>query len=911
MRRSGPQASLSVDSMTMTTTPSQIGPYRVSREIGRGGMGVVYLAHDERLGRDVAIKALPDHLAQDPDRRTRFDREARTLAQLHHPNVAAIFGVEEHDGRPYLVLEFVDGETLAHRLDHGPLPIDEALELCAQIARAVEAAHDEGVIHRDLKPGNVIVTPDGRAKVLDFGLARTGEQTSSTSIHTEATATTPTSPTIPGAILGTAPYMSPEQARGRSVDRRTDIWSFGVVLYECLTGVCPYAGESATDSIGAILHKEPDWSLLPANTPPTIALLLRRCLTRDKSKRLHDIADARIEIEHAIDDPSSGSALVTTVAAPRRRAPILPWVIALLAIAGLIGALTLPSGAPETPERPVRFTVHASDVPAAGGTRIMNDMAISPDGMTVAYIVEKADGTTGMMLRRFDSFEQREIQGVTEARGPTFSPDGRWLLLLDEFRRYVRVPVDGGPREVVYDPPTGDVLLPNGRIAWLDDGWVYLVDQRNDVLKRLHLRSRAIETVLDPSQHPEILGFENIAPAPGGLLATAWTGSTRSDYGVYFIDTATFEARELVRNAADAQLVGEHLIYQRDGSLYAAPYNAARAEIRGSARVVQSGVQTANWSGTAHYAASPTGTLVFLPGDRRGEGRSIVMVNDEGETEPAFDFDEPLQDQLALSPDGTRIACTTLDQRIELWVLDTVTGAKERFSHEMELYAPKFSPDGTSVWVALAGGGEARLSRLDLATGRFEDPELDVFGGASAALPDGRLLLQNRPSATFPSSDIRLWDPSKPGEPETLIGTVHNEWGASVSPDGAMMAYVSIKSGKNEIYLRRFPDGERDWLVGAEHCDFIRWSPGGDSIYYVSFDGVPAITRRSVSWPEGAPAPTLGEPDAVYSSRSLLNSAQFELTPEGRIMLIDVAEWEREAQPISVVLNWDTELRAD
>lgn len=541
----------------------------------------------------------------------------------------------------------------------------------------------------------------------------------------------------------------------------------------------------------------------------------------------------------------------------------------------------------------------------------MNDIALSPDGMAIAYIVERADGSAGMMLRRFDSFEVREIEGVTEARGPTFSPDGRWLLLLDDFRRFVRISVDGGPSEVVYDPPADRRLITNGRMAWLEDGCVYLPDRQDSSLKRLNLRTREIETVLDPKQHPEILGFENVAPAPGGLLATAWTGATRSDYRVYFIDTATFEARELVRNGADAQLVGQHMVYQRDGSLFAVPYDAARAVVNGQARLVQSGVHTASWSGTAHYAASPSGTLAFLPGGRRGEGRSIVLVNDDGKTEPAFDFDEPLQTELALSPDGARIACTTLGQRTELWVLDTVTGAKERFSHELEIHVPKFSSDGKSIWIALEAGNDDWISRLDLATGRFQDPAAKVSGGISSVLPDGRLLLENRPSEETPSSDVRLWDPSSTDPPQTIIGTVHNEWGARVSPDASMMAYVSYKSGANEVYLRRFPDGDRDWLVGPGNCDFARWSPDGDALYFVSFQGVPAIKRRSVSWPEGAPAPTLGEPETVFESRALLTSAEFELTPDGQIILIDVAEWEREAQPISVVLNWNTELQAD
>lgn len=289
----------------MSLAPGTIlGPYEITTLLGKGGMGEVYRARDTRLDRDVAIKALPEHLAQDPDRLARFEREAKTLAQLSHPNVAGIFGVEEHNEARYLVLEYVEGETLAARLGRGPLPVDEALEMALQIAAGVEAAHEAGVIHRDLKPGNIMVTPDGKTKVLDFGLARAEDGGSSTSLSPNSpTITSPApghSPTMPGVILGTAAYVSPEQARGRRVDKRTDIWSFGVVLYECLTGANPFVGETVTDSIGAIMHKEIGVAQLPASTPPAIGRLLRRCLERNPMNRLHDIADARIVIDEVL-----------------------------------------------------------------------------------------------------------------------------------------------------------------------------------------------------------------------------------------------------------------------------------------------------------------------------------------------------------------------------------------------------------------------------------------------------------------------------------------------------------------------------------------------------------------------------------------------------------------------------------
>ena len=333
-----------------------VGPYTIVRELGRGGMGVVYLGCDTRLDRQVAIKALPEHLAQDPDRLARFEREARTLAQLTHPNVAGIYGVEEHEGARYLVLEYVEGETLAARLDRGALPVDEALEIAVQIAAGVEAAHEAGVIHRDLKPGNVIVTAEGKAKVLDFGLARTEEASSSSTQMSpnSPTLTSPAvqhSPTMPGVILGTAAYMSPEQARGRTVDKRTDIWSFGVILYEMLTGVCPFIGETVSDSIGAVLHKGVELDRLPSTTPAMVRHVLKRCLERDKATRYRDIGDVRIELEHG---DSTGSAAEPS-AAPIRQGAALVW--GLCAVLAAVAAWSAWFSQQEVPRPVIRSTI--------------------------------------------------------------------------------------------------------------------------------------------------------------------------------------------------------------------------------------------------------------------------------------------------------------------------------------------------------------------------------------------------------------------------------------------------------------------------------------------------------------------------------------------------------------------------
>ena len=361
----------------------RIGPFNVVRELGRGGMGVVYLARDTRLERDVAIKALPEHLASDPSRLERFEREARTLAGLNHPNVAGIYGVEEQDGAKFLVLEFVDGETLADRLERGPVPVDEAVEIAVRIAAGVEAAHEAGVIHRDLKPANIKVTTEGEAKVLDFGLARADAIASSSASHNNATMTMPETPqpapTIEGTVLGTAPYMSPEQARGRRVDKRTDTWAFGVVLYEMLTGDSPFAAETASDSIAAVLHKRLDFDRLPAGTPPNVRRVIERCLERDRDERYRDIGDVRIELRRVETTPATPSR-------PASKGPVVAVGLAGLALAAVAGAVAWFAAPRDELPRPVR-KIDVVRVERSTGLQSTRPV-ISPNGASLAYVLD-------------------------------------------------------------------------------------------------------------------------------------------------------------------------------------------------------------------------------------------------------------------------------------------------------------------------------------------------------------------------------------------------------------------------------------------------------------------------------------------------------------------------------------------
>ncbi|MHC5005014.1 MAG: protein kinase domain-containing protein, partial [Planctomycetota bacterium] len=543
--------------------PAQIGPYEITRELGRGGMGVVYLGRDTRLDRDVAIKALPAELASDPACLERFEREAKTLAGLHHPNIAGIYGVEEQDGAKYLVLEYVEGETLADRIDRGPIPVDEALELAAQIAAGVEAAHDAAVIHRDLKPGNIIVTPEGKARVLDFGLARFDEGATSTGVS----AGTPTikapqpqhSPTVVGTILGTAAYMSPEQARGRRVDKRTDVWSFGVVLHEMLAGSTPFQGETATDTIGAVLHKDFSVDGIPGGTPRMVRHVLQRCLKRDKTRRFQSIGDVRIELEDALKRLEAGERDELGPARPGRRAWVWPVVAACFALATVTGFglwLTKPT-APidEAPAEdgpvlqvttPAVLTVEQiTDFPVN-----MRRGAISPDAATIVYSAQRQGEGADLYRLRIGGATPFRLTRVLDAHEnhPAISPDGESIAYWSagdtpEKRGIFLMGATGeSPRRIVEPPGFFPAWSPDGRslvytTAWWNDaysragpGALWVVD--------LATRERRMIDTTDPAAGADPSGWASdaVSPAwsPDGTRIAYWgvRGGTRDIFTV-------------------------------------------------------------------------------------------------------------------------------------------------------------------------------------------------------------------------------------------------------------------------------------------------------------------------------------------------------------------------------------------
>jgi Tol biopolymer transport system component len=867
---------------------TELGPYDIVCELGRGGMGEVYRARDRRLDRDVAIKALPEQFALDPDRLARFEREAKTLAQLHHPNVAAIYGVEEHEGASYLVLEYVEGQTLADRLARGPFPIDEAMEIAVQIAAGVEAAHEAGVIHRDLKPGNIIITPDGKAKVLDFGLARSDEPSSTPSASpTDPTITSPAKrpPTGSGVILGTAAYMSPEQARGRPVDKRTDIWSFGVILYEMLTGVSPFVGESVSDSIGAVLHKEIDLDQLPHATPPMVRHVLKRCLHRNRNLRLRDIGDLKIELGEAAGD-DTGVASVGGGRKPRIAVTALAGMTVLMFGLGWIASKILTPDTPGSTESQVIFAQIAA--PPSAVAAFQHGFALSPDGGTLAFAATEASGQRQIWTRTLDGLEARPIPGTEGGAHPRWSPDGANLAFLaeDELRR---VPVNGGQTLVICEAP-----LCMGAVSWGPDDVILFSSGWGPKARIYKVAATGGAPVvlenLGPASHPEWLADGKHILYQRVLTAEEWelrVGSVENGESLSVEkasradgDGFTYSAGYVIRNRSDALTVQ--------------PFDEATGQLIGSAAAI-SGV-----AGTpgAWFAVSATpGRLVGLVRSSPGE------TGDAGDTPSRFEWFGRDGEQVGvlgppgrywtirLSPDGRRVAT---NQGWALWVLAS-SGRRVRVSSGPESFPPVWSPDGTEIISWHAGLGPVRqLAQPGSVPSVLENAK----GLVSDISPDGRWLLLRTIASV---ADLLVYDMHQ-HTTTPWLATEFDEAQARFSPDGLWVAYVSNAGGRRDVYVRPFKGDGPPVIISTAGGMHPVWRGDGRELFYLSPDGT--IMAAEIETTEGSIES--GRPKALF--RKALNDiaiddfSPYDVAPDGQRFLLNVPE---RPLPLLFVQGWE------
>jgi Tol biopolymer transport system component/tRNA A-37 threonylcarbamoyl transferase component Bud32 len=875
-------------------------------------MGEVYRATDTKLGREVAVKVLPSELAQDPERLARFEREARLLASLNHPNIAHVYGFERAtlpDGAAlhFLAMELVPGEDLAERLKRGPVPVDEALAIATQVAEALEAAHEKGIVHRDLKPANVRVTPDGKVKVLDFGLAKawTGEGSGATSsADLSRSPTLAHTGTAAGLILGTAAYMSPEQARGKAVDKRADIWAFGVVTYEMLSGRQPFAGETVSDVLAGVLKTEIDLGKLPESTPPAIRGLLRRCLERDPKRRLHDVADARIVLEDVVSGVGGAgpdAAGAAFVAAARTGRTFLPWLAALVvtaAGAGLVGYLARGRGA--TPAEPMRLAIQL-DAGQELGTEGNSTIAFSPDGSSLVF-PGREGGRPSLFRRRLGEREAAPIPGTEGGDSPFFSPDGRWIGFVAE-SQIRKVPAEGG-RPFPLAEARGA-----GGCAWLPDGTIVFAPIYSEGLYRVPAEGGSPERLTTPDHKGGELGHWWPEPLPGGqrVVFTAFrTPVDRSRIGV--LDLATREVRWVVEEGFFGRYVPTgHLLYAKGQRLYALPFDPLTATARGPAVAVIDDVHASQTSGYAQAAVSSRGTLAYVTESLGNPLRELVWLDRAGRAVSATSERRRFL-SASLSPDGRRAALTIQGESRDLWTLALERGTLSRLtSGEATEYDPVWSRDGREL-LYVVDRPPFELYRIALDApdaGRplwNEPAELDT--NRIAVSPDGRTIAftrtEERTGTNLYSRPIDGREPPRPvraGRPE--------ESSASFSPDGRLVAYQSDETGRPEIYVESFPPSGERVQVSSDGGTQPLWAGNGE-IFYRHDDEVRVVAPRRAGRLEfGAPRSLFAFPIAPTGNGELRT---FDVTRDGaRVLAVTIPAASRPRR-IEIVTDWTSEL---
>jgi Tol biopolymer transport system component len=872
-----------------------LGPYAVVDKLGEGGMGQVYRAHDSKLGRDVALKVLPDTFAIDPDRLARFHREAQVLASLNHPNIAQIYGFEDSGATHALVMEVVDGPTLADRIEQGPVPVAEALAIARQIGSALEAAHEQGIVHRDLKPANVKVRPDGTVKVLDFGLAKALDPTASSDVNVMNSPTLTQHATQLGLILGTAAYMAPEQAKGKKVDRRADIWAFGVVLFEMLAGERAFKGDDVSDVLAAVLRQDIDWRALPLDTPAKVRRVLERCLERDPKQRLRDIGDVWI----GMDEPDQPAVPVAVTASPSRSATFwrwLPWAAAFVVAAGSV-AWSLSRRAEPAPTLVTRSAQIVKDFSLF--------VATSRDGTRLAYAVAGGQNTSaGIVLRMLDQFDGRVVPGTEGGAFPLFSPDGQWIAYADlADQKIKKIPISGGTSIAICEGS-----FQSGG-AWSDDGVIVFPGAKG--LMRVSADGGVPDqlTTLDNSKGETSHVRPQFLPGGRRVLFTVMSQGD-PQFAVRELDTAGY--RIVAKGGANGQYVASgHLTFVRGATLFAMPFDLSRLEVTGGEVPVVEDVSLIGPAGTADYSVSATGVLAYFSSPA-SSGTTLAWADRTGQTKVLPGPSRQSWGTGRLSPDGRLVVNGISNDRNgrDVWTFDVERGTLTRLSFDAGTNTndfPIWTPDGHRV--IYSGNVEGKHGVYAVPADASARPtqlfSTESFATPRSVTPDGRMLIYSQAGPEKRSRLMLVSIPTdgSPAQPRPMHADAAGaEMDGQVSPDGRWIAYESTESGGTEVYVQPFPGPGPKTRISLDGGSTPRWSKDGRELFY--WARIPVAKLMTVDVVT-APDFRAGTPRELFRQPS---TTTWDITPDRNRFLVELST-RATGSTLAIVTNWFEELR--
>ena len=861
-------------------------------------MGVVFRAHDTKLLRDVALKLLPDHFADDPDRLLRFQREAQILASLNHPNIAQIHGLEESDNTLCIVMELVGGETLRDRLMRGPIPVDEALAIAKQIADGLEAAHEKGIIHRDLKPANIKLTSDGQVKVLDFGLAK--------AFHERPESRPSDSPTLMsasvlGVILGTAAYMAPEQAKGRTADKRSDVWAFGVVLYEMLTGHRAFNGDDVSDTLAAVLKDDPDWKLLPADLPSTISTLLRRCLAKDRKQRIADITIVQFLLnEPALASPEPGLSR-------REKVFALGFAISVIAMVAAVWQ-GMRDGA-TSPHPLTRFALAPpQDVSFLTGQNVPV-IALSPDGTRLVYAARVGSGNPQIYSRSLDQLDAVPIRGTDGARFAFFSPDGQWIGFNSLDGKLKKVPIGGGPVVTLSD--SGFAM----GATWLPDDSIIFRPFAGVSLFRVSAAGGKPEEFLKPDGKSEIsLRWPEALPGGKAILFSIERRSadfTSDAIGALRLDTR--ERRVLVEGGMHPHYISSgHLVFARGGEILAVPFDQRTLQVKGSPVPVIEGVLTSTAFAMAQFTASLGGSIAYMPGDVNQDKSTLVWVDRHGATQPVAapkrNYEFP-----RLSPDGQQMAVRInggSDPGQDIWLYQFARGTLSRFTSKAnDAETPVWTSDGKRVAFAMTASDPSRQILWKLADGSAGQ---EVLVGSDRHLHLGGWTAKGDALVATATDTGKVWI-LEMADKRTLrpfLEAPYQIRAATISPDGRWLAYASNDTNRFEVYVQPFPNLSGKYLISSDGGTEPIWAKNGRELFYRNGDKMMAV---AISEKDDRLEP--GTPTLLFEGRFAVSTvsgsdAWYDVSPDGKhFIMLKTEDLPNGGGSINVVQDWINELK--